>query len=31
VPFTVDELIDDIPSTIMSEVARVAPPYEAEG
>ncbi len=29
--FTVDELIDDIPSTIMSEVPRVAPLYKAEG
>ena len=28
--FTLDELIDDIPATIMSEVARVAPPYKAE-
>ena len=29
--FTIDELIEDIPSTIMSEVARVAAPYQAEG
>ncbi len=29
--FTIDELIDDIPSTIMSEVPRVAPLYKAEG
>lgn len=28
--FTVDELIEDIPATIMSEAARVAPPYQAE-
>jgi NAD(P)-dependent dehydrogenase (short-subunit alcohol dehydrogenase family) len=25
--FSIDELIEDIPSTVMSEVARVAPPY----
>ena len=27
--FSVDELIEDIPGTIMSEVPRVAPPYKA--
>ncbi|MGK0172232.1 MAG: NAD(P)-dependent dehydrogenase (short-subunit alcohol dehydrogenase family) [Gammaproteobacteria bacterium] len=29
--FTIDELIDDVPLSIMSEVARVAPPYEPQG
>ncbi|MFT6581033.1 MAG: SDR family NAD(P)-dependent oxidoreductase [Alphaproteobacteria bacterium] len=29
--FTIDELINDIPGSIMSEVPRVAPPYEAAG
>ena len=28
--FTIDELVEEIPSTVMSEVARVAPPYEPE-
>jgi NAD(P)-dependent dehydrogenase (short-subunit alcohol dehydrogenase family) len=29
--FTIDELINDIPGSIMSEVPRVAPPFEAAG
>jgi NAD(P)-dependent dehydrogenase (short-subunit alcohol dehydrogenase family) len=29
--FTIDELIADIPGSIMSEVPRVAPPFEAAG
>ena len=29
--FTMDELIQDVPATIMSEAARVAPPYEKAG
>ncbi|MEM7250512.1 MAG: SDR family NAD(P)-dependent oxidoreductase [Pseudomonadota bacterium] len=28
--FTIDELITDVPLTIMSEVARVAPPYDPD-
>ncbi|MBL4720233.1 MAG: SDR family NAD(P)-dependent oxidoreductase [Alphaproteobacteria bacterium] len=29
--FSIDELIEDIPGSIMSEVPRVAPPFEAAG
>ena len=29
--FSIEELIEDIPGTIMSEIPRVAPPYEVDG